>query len=336
MAIPKTILICGATGTQGSSTVKALLASPRLPSDAKILALTRSPSSPKAQALAALDPRVQLLAGEPTVPEAIFAAAPAHIDAVYNVTVHGPPGYEESQTQPLFDACVAHNVSHFVFASADRGGEVLSETNPSPAPHIAAKFRIEKYIKANAQGTNTAWTFLRPVTFFENMSNDFNGKSFAAMWHNVGKKPVQMVATSDIGFFVATVILAPDEWAGKALGIAGDELNYDQGRKIFKETMGFEMPHALNIMGTLAKKFMGDIGAMFQWFEKEGFNVDIEKARRINPNLQTFAQWLVNDSQFEKVEKVEKLEKTNSATKQCTCGHSWCSKCKHQAEAVGA
>lgn len=325
MAIPKTILVCGATGTQGGSTVKALLASPLLPTDAKILALTRNTSSPKAQALLKLDSRVELIAGEPTAPEAIFTAASAPIDAVFCVTVHGPPGAEETQAEGLFDACVSHNVSHFVFASADRGGEVLSETNPSPAPHIATKYRIEKYIREKSKGTNTSWTFLRPVTFFDNLTNDFNGKSFAAMWHNVGQKPVQMVATSDIGFFAAKAFLSPDEWAGKSIGIAGDELNFAQASKVFKDTLGFEMPHTFSLVGTLVKTVMSDIGSMFKWFEKDGFNVDIAKAREIHPGLQSFATWLERESQFEKVEKVEK---TPSDAKPCTCGHSWCAKCK--------
>jgi uncharacterized protein YbjT (DUF2867 family) len=331
MAIPKTILVVGATGTQGSATVKALLASPQLPADARILTLTRNTSSPKAKALAVLDSRVLLHTGDPTAPGAIFNTAPSHIDAVFCVTVHGPPGAEETQAEGLFDASVAHNVSHFVFTSADRGGETVSDRNPTPVPHIATKYRIETYIREKAQGTNTAWTFLRPVTFFDNLTNDFNGKGFSSMWQGVGQKPVQMVATSDIGFFAANSLLAPDEWSGKSIGIAGDELNFDQAKKVFKDALGTEMPHTFGVVGTLVKTVLGDIGSMFKWFEKDGFNVDIQKARSIHPGLMNFSTWLEKESQFEKVEKLEKtpsnkLEKATSG--KCECGRRFCSKCK--------
>jgi uncharacterized protein YbjT (DUF2867 family) len=190
MATP-TYLVVGATGTQGGSVVHALLAAPSLPSDAYIFALTRNTSSQKTKNLAALDPRISLLSGEPTSPEDIFVSAPhQHIDAVFYVTVHGPPRAEEAQAAKcLIDASIAHGVTHFVFASADRGGEKLSDSSPTPVPHIATKHRIELYLKTKRQGTNRAWTILRPVTFMDNLTPEFAGKGFAAMWNQVGSKP---------------------------------------------------------------------------------------------------------------------------------------------------
>ncbi len=142
------------------------------------------------------------------------------------------------------------------------------------------------------------------------------------MWHGVGKKPVQMVATSDIGFFAAKALLAPEEWAGKSIGIAGDELNFEQACKVFKDTIGADMPQTFSIVGTLVKTIMGDIGSMFKWFEKDGFNVDMGKAREIHPGLQDFKTWLERESSFEKVEKEEKTK--------CDCGKIWCGKCRNK------
>ena len=106
----KTFLIVGATGTQGSSVISAILSTHSLP-PLQILALTRNTSSSKAKALAALDPRVKLLAGDPTAPEKIFKSAKTQIDGVFCVTVHGPKGSEEAQAEGLIDASLAREPS---------------------------------------------------------------------------------------------------------------------------------------------------------------------------------------------------------------------------------
>ncbi|KAE9398524.1 NAD(P)-binding protein [Gymnopus androsaceus JB14] len=295
---PQTFLIVGATGTQGSSVISALLATVPSSQNIQILALTRNTSSSKAKALEASDSRVKLLRGDPTSPEAIFKAAGTSIDGVFCVTVHGPTGAEESQARGLIDSSLAHGVKHFVFTSADRGGAVLSDTNPTPVPHIASKYNIEVYLKAKTANTAMAWTILRPVTFMDNLTPDFAGKGFAAMWNQVGKKPVQLVAASDIGMFAAKSLLNPEKYSGKAIGIAGDALNFEQACTVFKEVMGVEMPTTFCAVGSVLKVAMKDIGSMFKWFEKDGYNVDIAAAREEYPELQDFATWLKKSSAF--------------------------------------
>jgi len=297
----KTFLIVGATGTQGSSAVHALLSCATTP--IQILALTRNVNSPKAKSLAT-DPRVKLLSGDPTDPSAIFQNANIlniQIDTVFCVTVHGPAGSEEAQAQGLVDASLAHGVSHFVFTSADRGGDVVSDTNPTPVAHIATKHHIEQYIRQKTQGTGMSWTFLRPVTFMDNLTPDFAGKGFAAMWSQVGSKPIQLVAASDIGVFAAKSLLSPQLYSGKAIGIAGDELNFKQAEEVFKKEMGVDMPTTFCAVGSVLKIAMKDIGSMFKWFEKDGYGVDIGKVRKEYPELMDFGTWLRKTSGFKKV-----------------------------------
>jgi len=301
----KTFLVVGATGTQGSSVVSAILSASSDPS-IEVLALTRNTSSPKAKSLAALDSRVTLLAGDPTAPEEIFKNANTQIDGVFCVTVHGPKGSEEAQAEGLINASIAHGVKHFVFASCDRGGDGVSDTNPTPVAHMATKYHIELYLKAISQGTSMAWTILRPTSFMDNMSADFNGKAFEAMWRQVGKKRVQLVAASDIGHFAAVALLEPEKYSGKCIGIAGDELNFEEALAIFNKTMGYNMPTTFCAVGTVVKLAMPDMGAMFKWFETGGYKVDIKKARELHPEMQDFATWLVKSSGFKKHPDYEK------------------------------
>jgi nucleoside-diphosphate-sugar epimerase len=297
-----TFLIIGATGTQGGSVVQALVSSPSLPPSANILALTRNTTSAKAKALAALDSRVHLLNGDPANPSQIFESAKAfntQIDSVFLVTVHGPPGSEEGQAHGIIDASLAHGVKHFVFTSADRGGDVVSETNPTPVAHIATKYRIELYLKEKCAATSMKWTILRPTTFMDNLTPGLEGKAFAAMWNQVGSKPIQLVAATDIGAFAAKAFLSPEKYAGRCIGIAGDELNFKDALKVFKETMGQDMPTTFCAVGSMVKIALPDIGAMFRWFEKGGYAVDIKAAREEYPELQDFRTWLLKNSQFE-------------------------------------
>ena len=53
MSPSKLITIFGATGNQGGSVVKSILAHPTLSKEYKVRAITRDPSKPNAQALAA-------------------------------------------------------------------------------------------------------------------------------------------------------------------------------------------------------------------------------------------------------------------------------------------
>jgi len=293
------ILVVGATGKQGGAIIDALLSQSKTHNHPiRILALTRNPSSPSAQHLAA-NPLIELIQGDPTSPSAIFTQA-SPIDALFCVTVHGKPGAEEAQAAGLIDASIAHGVRHFVFSSADRGGEKVSDVTPTPVPHIASKYRIEEYLKRAAAGTQMTWTMLRPVTFMENLTPDFVGKGFAAMWNQVGERPVQLVAVKDIGYFGARALLEPEEWSGRAVGIAGDRLNFGEACKVFKEVTGKDMPTTFCIVGTVLKTAMPDIGAMFEWFKTGGYDVDIGACREEFPELQDFATWLRRSSGFAK------------------------------------
>jgi uncharacterized protein YbjT (DUF2867 family) len=299
MAAPIKVLITGATGTQGGATVANLLSLPSLP-PFHIFALTRNPSSTAAKSLGS-DPRVTVVQGDPTSAEAIFAQT-GPIDAVFLVTVHGKAGYEESQARSLIDASLSNGVKHFVFSSADRGGAAISDTNPTPVAHIATKYTIELMLKEKTAGTGMSWTILRPTTFMDNLKPDIEGKGFASMWRLVGQKPVQLVAAEDIGYFAARALMDKEKYAGKAIGIAGDELNFEEAQRVFMKEMGTELPAAPCVFGKVLKLAMPDIGSMFKWFEKEGYAVDIGKCREEYPALKDFATWLREDSGFSRTE----------------------------------
>lgn len=168
-----TILVVGATGQQGSSLLLQLsyyilTAKPEV-EKVKVLALTRSAASPKAQALptkyGVLD--LTVVEGDTRNPAPIFAAHP-DINAVFSYTL--PPD-EEPQATALVDAAASHTQPvHFVFSSVDRGGEPKSWDTPTDIEHFAQKHNVEVHLRAAAEKSNgkLVYTILRPTAFMDN------------------------------------------------------------------------------------------------------------------------------------------------------------------------
>ena len=207
---------------------------------------------------------------------------------------------EEDQAYPLIDESVKQGVKHFVFTSVDRGGPGVSEGNPTVIPHFASKHRIEEYLKKKSEGTDMAWTILRPVAFMDNLSPGFFGKVFPAMWAGLGTKPLQLVSVHDIGVFGARALRAREAYKGRAISLAGDELTVEQGRTIFAETMGRSMPETYGFVGWAVKSGVKEMGTMFKWFETDGYGADIKALRKEEPKLQDFKTWLKESSGFSK------------------------------------
>jgi uncharacterized protein YbjT (DUF2867 family) len=295
MASNKKILVTGATGKQGGAVITALQeSSPSF----QILALTRNASSNGAKALGS-KPNVTVVEGDYTNLPSIFEKHKP-IYGVFSVTVMGKEGDEEKQAKPLIDESIKSGVEVFVFSSVDRGGE-KSDTTPTNIPHFASKHRIEQYLKERAEnGKKMPYTILRPVAFMDNLTPDFVGKTFTGMVAGLGAKPLQLISTRDIGIFAARAFNNPAAYKNRSISLAGDELNADQIRKTFKDTMGSDIPETFSFIPPVIKYMVKELGTMFDWFKEDGYNVDIQALRKEEPRLQTFSQWLKESSKFPK------------------------------------
>ncbi|KAK1718545.1 hypothetical protein BDP67DRAFT_505781 [Colletotrichum lupini] len=315
-SITPTILIVGATGQTGSATIAALASTPNPP---QILALTRSPSSPKSQALLKLftdrqssvssstitptSSPITLIQGTPENPTPIFASHP-DISALYLVTV--PPG-DEAQAIPLIDAAIAHKIPHIVFSSVDRGGDERSWTNPTPVPHFVAKHRVEVYLRDKTRGTQTRWTILRPAGFMDNYRAEAGvmGSVMGGLWATMpaGGRKMQLVSARDIGLFAARALIegpgTEEEgggWGGRALGLAGDEIGFDEAEEVFERVVGQRMPRTWGVVGRGVRWAFEDAGRSMEWFEEEGYKADVAMLRGMEPRLQTWETWLRESS----------------------------------------
>ncbi|KAG5800724.1 hypothetical protein H9Q69_000283 [Fusarium xylarioides] len=295
----RNILIVGATGQQGKATIDALYKTiSNLPGhqDTRILALTRSIESPKAQSLRQEYPSITLVQGDTQTPQPIFEQHPA-ISSVFIVTV--PPN-DEVQAMPLIEAASSHaSVDHIVFSSVDRGGDEVSWSQPTEIPHFAAKHRIKLRLRELCKG-NKRWTILRPTGFMDSYNPGFFGQMMASLWAEgmPRDRKMQLISTHDIGIFAAKALLNPDAWAGKALALAGDELSFSELQEVFRDVVGEELPQTYKVVAYPVLWMVKDASKSFEWFRDAGWKADIQTLRVQEPGLQDFASWLRESSKW--------------------------------------
>ncbi|KAH7136110.1 hypothetical protein B0J11DRAFT_519972 [Dendryphion nanum] len=305
----RAIIVTGATGKQGGSTIDALL---QANADFEILALTRNPSSASAQKLLKKSPRIKLISGNMEAPEEFFKQArkvtQSQIWGVFSVQLAIGDGQnsisEERQGKAVIDAALANNVKHFVYSSVDRGGPTVSPQTATKVPHFISKHHIEQHLFAKAKGSDMTYTVLRPVAFFDNLDKTFFGKGFTtayAVYLTSGKK-LQLIASSDIGYFASKSFLNPeaDEWRNASLSLAGDELSFVEFKDIFERTTGEKLPMTFHFIARILCYFVKELGEMYKWFASDGFGADIGELRKINPGLKGLAAWIEKDSAWKK------------------------------------
>ncbi len=221
-------------------------------------------------------------------------------DSPFNKVAIGNGALEESQGKALVDESLKQKVQFFVYSSVDRGGDA-SYATPTRIPHFVHKHNIEHHLVERSKDTEMKWFILRPTAFYENLIPGLVGKMFATCFKMALKgKPLQMVATDDIGFFGAEAFMHPEEYQNRSLSLAGDELTYDQFAQIFQQKTGQPIPLTYQFLCSIFMSLIKDMGYMFKWFHDSGYRANISDLKKINPELKDFGTWLERDSGFSK------------------------------------
>jgi hypothetical protein len=221
---------------------------------------------------------------------------------------------EEQQGKALIKAGLQAGVKHVVFTATDRGKD--PENDPTPIAHFKSKFNIEKDLIARADAANVAarqrgdgeqvtYTFLRPAAFFENLSNDFLGKGFVAMWRlNSPHSALKLISTADVGRVAALAFLHSQDksYRNKAIALAGEEITVEEAAKVFKEVTGKDLIETYGFVAKGLKWALREqLGVMFDWFPKEGFGVDVDGVKTRFPFVMGFREWLMEESAWKTV-----------------------------------
>ena len=282
MSANHTIVVLGATGQQGGATARHLIAS-----GTPVRILVRDPNKPAVLELEAAG--AEVMVGDMLDLSSLHSAFDgAH--GVYSVQTWRGPGGVETEKQAGFnvaEAAAATGVAHLVYSSvggADRAPEVA---------HFESKHQIELRIAS----LGIPATILRPVFFMDNFRWQATGIREGHLVQGVMPETrLQMIAVDDIGAFAAMAFGAPDEWIGRTVELAGDELTMPQVAAIFSERLGrpvvYSPEHEDRPGGG------GEARKMAAWFDEHGYDADIAALRAIYPPLKdvrtfvTSADWL--------------------------------------------
>ncbi|TMR21287.1 NmrA/HSCARG family protein [Nonomuraea turkmeniaca] len=268
------ILVTGATGNQGGAVVDALL---EQPGRWRVRALSRDPS--RATALAARG--VEVVAGDMADAGSLKQALTG-VDGVFGVQNSRTAGLdgEIRQGVTLVDAAQAAGVRHFVYTSVGGAERVRG------IPHFDTKWEIEQHLRA----TGLPATVLRPTTFTEVFTMRGAGIGLGMMAAGLGPaKPLQMIAVRDIGVFARLAFEQPDDFTGRALELAGDELTVPQIAAALKAA---GRPARYPRLPKLVLRAMGKEARMLFWFGESGYRADIPSLRALHPGLLTLEAWL--------------------------------------------
>ncbi|WRO13556.1 NmrA/HSCARG family protein [Streptomyces cyaneofuscatus] len=265
----KIILVLGGTGNQGGATARELLSR-----GWSVRALVRDPDKPEAQALKELG--AVLVRGDLEDVASLRAAAEG-VHGIFSVQAlaYEPEtlAAEVRHGKAVADVAKEAGVTHFVYSSvggAERGTGI---------DHFESKAEIERHIKA----LGLPATILRPVFFMNNLLHfaDVEGERVMSLPVEPDK-PMQFIASDDIGVFAADAFDRPAEFIGREIELAGDEITFPQVAEVYERITG--TPSRLEPTPIEER--------MFAWFAEEGYQADIPALRELHPGLLTFEQFL--------------------------------------------
>lgn len=270
----KIILIFGATGNQGGAVVNAMLNT-----NFKIRAVSRNPNNEKSKSLT--NKGIDVVKAD-FEDEASLHDAMKGVYGVYSIQNFMQGGSKKEIVHGKLVANVAKKagVEHFVYSSV--GG---AERNTG-IDHFDSKWIIEKHIHS----LDLPHTILRPVFFMENFVMTPPFLLFSIFRSTLKNKTLQLIATEDIGKWVALAFSKPDEYMNKSIEIAGDQLTYDDMKAAYMEVYdkkynGIRLP-------IFVISLMGEIGKMFLWFKDHGYQSNLQKCKNTVQDSKTFKQWL--------------------------------------------
>jgi uncharacterized protein YbjT (DUF2867 family) len=302
----KIIAVIGATGAQGGGLVRAILADRSGQFAAR--AITRNPDSEKAQALRAAG--AEVVAADVDKPETLGKAFAGAYGAflVTSYWEHLSPERELTQARNMAQAVKAAGVKHVIWSTLEdtRKWVPLSDDRMPTlmgkykVPHFDAKGEADQIFKE--LGVPTTW--LITSFYWDNLIYFGSGPQrgpdgVLAITFPMDDKKLPAIAVEDIGKAAFGIFKRGGEFINKTVAIAGEHLSGAEMARALTKALGQEVRYN-NVPPEVYRSFgfpaADDLGNMFQF--KRDFNDyfrgarSVEFSRSLNPELQSFEQWL--------------------------------------------
>jgi uncharacterized protein YbjT (DUF2867 family) len=307
MAGKNVIAVVGATGAQGGSLARAILADRS--SNFSVRAITRDPDKAAAKALA--DAGAEVVGADiddvASVQKAFAGAAGAF--CVTNFWEHFSAEKEKAQARNLADAAKAAAVPHVIWSTLEDTRKLVDPADTS-MPMLQKHYRVPHFdakAEADAYFAGLPVTYLVTSFYWDNIyafglgpkkgDDGVYGWSFP-----MGQKRLAGIAAEDIGKVAYGIFKAGSKYIGKTVGISGENLTVDEMSEKLSKSLGVPVkytpvePDAYRGFGFPGADEMGNMFQIYRDCEKEVLAArNVELARSLNPELQNFDQWLARN-----------------------------------------
>lgn len=240
----KLLTVFGATGVQGGSVIKAMLAHPTLSKEYKLRGITRDPSKPSGQALTSKG--VEAVKGDLDDPESLKHALEGSyaVFAVTNYWEKMSKSLEIQQGKNIADTCKTLGVKHLVWSALPNVTK-LTDGKLSAVEHFDSKAEIAEYIEST-KGDMVA-TYFMPAYYMTNIKSNIkvapDGVPTLALPWVADETQVAMLDTAaDSGKFVAGILASdPSSVNGMYVNAVSDWVTPNQIVDTISKVVGTEV-----------------------------------------------------------------------------------------------
>ncbi|MDH5208892.1 MAG: NmrA/HSCARG family protein [Burkholderiaceae bacterium] len=304
----KIIAVFGSTGAQGGGLARAILAHPE--AGFTVRAVTRKPEGEAARALAGAGAEVVAadLDDRASVERAMNGAHGAF--CVTNFWEHFSPEKELAQAGTMADAAAQAGVQHVIWSTLE-DTRTFFAPDGRRMPVLMGKYNVPHFDakgEANARFTSKVPTTLLYTSFYwDNLIHFGMGPKkgpdgVLAISLPLADKRMSGIAAEDIGKCAFGIFREGAAHIGKSVGIAGEHLSGAQMAAALATALG----QAVRYNAVTPEQYRGfgfpgadDLGNMFQFYAEfeDAFMKarPLDVARRLNPELQTFATFLARN-----------------------------------------
>jgi len=306
MSSKKIITVFGATGAQGGGLVRAIASDSN--SEFSVRAVTRDPESDKAKALAAIGAEVVYgdLGNAESVHKALEGAYGAFFVTFY--WAHFSPEQEKAEATLFAKAAKQAGIKHAIWSTLEDTRDLVP-LHDTRMPTLMEKYNVPHFDakgESNQQfiDSGVPTTFLHASFYWDNFvyfgagpKRGEDGK--LALTLPIGDAKMAGISAEDIGKCAYGIFKKGKEYFGKNVGIAGEHLNGLQMATGLSKALGETVVYN-KITADVYRSFgfpgADDLGNMFQVYDEfeEKINDlrDVKVSKQLNPDLQSFEQWL--------------------------------------------
>jgi uncharacterized protein YbjT (DUF2867 family) len=312
MSAKKIITVFGATGAQGGGLVRSILSDAN--SEFSVRAVTRHVDSEKAKELARLGAEVVYgdLSDVESVQKALDGAYGAYFVTFF--WAHFSPEQEKAEAEEFAKAAKKAGLKHAIWSTLEDTREFVP-LHDDRMPTLLGKYKVPHFDakgESDQQFTDAGvpTTFFHASFYWDNFiyfgagpKRGADGK--LALTLPIGEAKMAGIATEDIGKCAYGVFKNPQKFLGTKVGVAGEHLSAQQMVEAFSKALGEEVVY--NKVSPEVYRSFGfpgaeDLGNMFQFYDEFEKHVnelrDVEISRQLNPELQSFEQWLVKNAKL--------------------------------------